>query len=330
MIIELKTIEDADQVMKAVNDKKLEHVFQHKNRVGFVDQKALGDVPFEINNVKEVITDHPAALQASRLFHPENTIIKTQHSVIGEGSFALIAGPDSIESEEHVQLMGKDVKESGATLLRGGSFKPRTNPYSFQGLGEQGLKWHREAADKLGMDMVTEIMDTRDLEMVDKYTDIFQIGTRNMQNFALLKAVGQTDKPVVLKRGMSATIDDLLNASEYIAAGGNHQIILMERGIRTFDNKYTRNTFDVSAIPVLKDLTHYPVIGDPSHAAGVTKFVEPIGLAAAAAGADGLMVEIHNHPKEAFVDGKQALTPAQFDHLAKVATKIHNLVKEAD
>lgn len=328
MIIKLKNVVDAEKVMKQAQDNNLEHVFQHNDRVCFVHQASLEDLTFDVENVEKVITDHPASIQASRLFHPENTVIKTKNSVIGDGSFSLIAGPDSIESEEHIQLMGKDVKESGATLLRGGSFKPRTNPYSFQGLGEEGLKWHREAAYKLGMDMVTEIMDTRDLEMIDKYTDMFQIGTRNMQNFALLKAVGKTNKPVVLKRGMSATIDDLLNASEYIAAGGNHQIILMERGIRTFDNKYTRNTFDVSAIPVLKDLTHYPVIGDPSHAAGVTKFVEPIGLAAAAAGADGLMVEIHNHPKEAFVDGKQALTPAQFDHLAKVATEIHNLVKE--
>ena len=238
-----------------------------------------------------------------------------------------MAGPDSIESPAHVEAMGKAVKAAGATVLRGGAFKPRTSPYSFQGNGEAGLKAHRAAADALEMDMVTEILDTRDVDLVDSYTDIFQVGTRNMQNFALLKALGKKQKPVVLKRGMSATIDDLLNAAEYIAAGGNDQIILMERGIRTYDNKYTRNTLDVSAIPVLQSLTHYPVVADASHAAGVSKFVAPLALAAVAAGAQGLMTEIHDDPAHAFVDGAQALTPDEFKLLADKIRQIREAIK---
>ncbi|MDU7282118.1 MAG: N-acetylneuraminate synthase family protein, partial [Leuconostoc citreum] len=187
---------------------------------------------------------------------------------------------------------------------------------------------HRAAADALEMDMVTEILDTKDVDLVAEYTDIFQVGTRNMQNFALLKALGQKRKPVVLKRGMSATIDDLLNAAEYIVAGGNNQIILMERGIRTYDNKYTRNTIDVSAIPVLQSLTHFPVIADASHAAGVAKFVTPLALAAVAAGAQGLMTEIHDDPVHAFVDGAQALTPDQFAKLSQKVNGIRAVIEE--
>ncbi|WP_302046495.1 3-deoxy-7-phosphoheptulonate synthase, partial [Leuconostoc lactis] len=247
--------------------------------------------------------------------------------VIGGDNFVFMAGPDAIESPDHVMTMGEAVKKAGATILRGGAFKPRTSPYSYQGNGEAGLQAHRAAADALGMDMVTEILDTRDVELVDQYTDIFQVGTRNMQNFALLKALGQKRKPVVLKRGMSATIDDLLNAAEYIVAGGNTQIILMERGIRTYDNKYTRNTIDVSAIPVLQSLTHFPVIADASHAAGVAQFVAPLALAAIAAGAQGLMTEIHNDPAHAFVDGAQALTPAEFSALADKARRVREVVQ---
>ncbi|WP_125565543.1 3-deoxy-7-phosphoheptulonate synthase [Companilactobacillus insicii] len=327
MIIVTNNTENANKIMEQSKEAGLKDVFQHNNRIGFAHANNLDDVPFEIE-AEEVITKHPAAIQASRLFHPENTVIRTKHSVVGDGSFTKIAGPDSIESPEHVLKMGRAVKEAGGTMLRGGSFKPRTNPYTFQGNGETGLKAHRAAADALDMDMVTEIMDTRDIELVDKYTDIFQVGTRNMQNFALLKALGKLRKPVILKRGMSATIDDLLNASEYIAAGGNTQIMLMERGIRTFDNKYTRNTMDVSAIPVLKKLTHYPILADSSHAAGVSDLVTPIGISAVAAGADGLMTEIHDHPEQAFVDGKQALTPEQFKHLASLSDQVHDLVKE--
>ena len=307
----------------------LKPVFVHNNRVALAGVKTLSDellAPFK-NDIIEVITNHHTAIASSRDFHPEDTVITTKHSVIGGDNFVFMAGPDAIESPDHVMTMGEAVKKAGATILRGGAFKPRTSPYSYQGNGEAGLQAHRAAADALGMDMVTEILDTRDVELVDQYTDIFQVGTRNMQNFALLKALGQKRKPVVLKRGMSATIDDLLNAAEYIVAGGNTQIILMERGIRTYDNKYTRNTIDVSAIPVLQSLTHFPVIADASHAAGVAKFVAPLALAAIAAGAQGLMTEIRDDPAHAFVDGAQALTPAEFSALADKARRVREVVQ---
>jgi len=328
MILVMKDVATAQKTLASATAVGLEHVFLNENRVGFATVKTLAEVPFvDETAVVETITKHPAALKSSRLFHPADTIITTAHSQIGGDNFVFMAGPDSIESAEHIQRMGEAVKAAGATLLRGGSYKPRTSPYSFQGLGEAGLRMHRAAADALGMDMITEIMDTRDVEIVGQYTDIFQVGTRNMQNFSLLKALGAQNKPVALKRGMSATLDELLSAAEYIAAGGNDQIMLIERGIRTFDNKYTRNTMDVSAIPVLQELTHYPVLADPSHAAGVAQHVAAVGLAAVAAGAQGLMVEIHDNPAAAFVDGAQALTPTQFAELAKKAVAIREVVK---
>ncbi|KRL76666.1 3-deoxy-7-phosphoheptulonate synthase [Secundilactobacillus paracollinoides DSM 15502 = JCM 11969] len=226
--------------------------------------------------------------------------------------------------------MAAVAKASGATILRGGAFKPRTSPYSFQGLGEDGLKFLRKAADEYNMDVLTEVMDDEHVEMVAKYTDIFQIGARNMQNFSLLKAVGKTNIPVMLKRGMSATVDDILNASEYIAAGGNHNIMIAERGIRTFDNKYTRNTMDVGVVPVLQKLTHYPVIIDPSHAAGHTEFVTPLALAGTAAGASGLVVEIHDDPAHAFSDGAQALKPNEYKEMAEKALAIRDLLTGMD
>ncbi len=238
-----------------------------------------------------------------------------------------MAGPCSVESAEHVLKMAKVAKNAGATVLRGGAFKPRTSPYSFQGLGKAGLIALRKAADQLALDVVTEVMDVEQVPLVEKYTDIFQIGARNMQNFSLLKAVGKTRTPVMLKRGMSATVDDVLNATEYIAAGGNHQIMIVERGIRTFDNKYTRNTFDVGAIPVLHKLTHYPVIADPSHAAGHTEFVTPLALAGVAAGADGLIVEIHDDPAHAFSDGAQALRPDEFNEMVTKANTVHQALQ---
>jgi len=311
MILVMKNEQVAQQVLAAATTAGLQNVYVHEERVGFATIKTLAQVPF-VNeaDVAEVIEKHPAALKSSRLFHPADTVITTAHSTIGGDNFVLMAGPDSIESADHVLAMGAAVQEAGATLLRGGSYKPRTSPYSFQGLGEAGLQMH-----------------TRDVEIVGQYTDIFQVGTRNMQNFSLLKALGQQNKPVALKRGMSASIDELLSAAEYIASEGNDQIILIERGIRTFDNKYTRNTMDVSAIPVLQELTHYPVLADPSHAAGVAHHVTSVGLAAVAAGAQGLMVEIHDHPEAAFVDGAQALTPAQFTELADKARAIHEIVR---
>ncbi len=224
--------------------------------------------------------------------------------------------------------MAAVAKANGATILRGGAYKPRTSPYSFQGLGEDGLKFLRRAADQYNMDVLTEVMDDEHVKLVAKYTDIFQIGARNMQNFSLLKAVGKTNIPVMLKRGMSATVDDILNASEYIAAGGNHNIMIAERGIRTFDNKYTRNTLDVGVVPVLQKLTHYPVIIDPSHASGHTEFVTPLALAGVAAGASGLVVEIHDDPAHALSDGPQALKPNEFKELADKAFAIRELLTD--
>lgn len=326
MIVIMADESAAQKTLAKAKANHVEHVYAFENRIGFASLNSTDDVPF-INEqqVVDVIANHPAAMQVSRSFHPTDTIIQTPHSTIGGQNFSLIAGPDAIESAEHVLAMGQAAKAAGATILRGGSYKPRTSPYSFQGLGEQGLIWHRAAADALGMDMMTEIMSPADVDLVGKYTDIFQIGTRNMQNFSLLKAVGRQNKPVLLKRGMSATVDEFLSAAEYIASEGNRQIILMERGIRSFDQKYLRNTMDVSVIPVLQKLTHLPVLADPSHAAGVSEHVTPIGLAAVAAGAQGLMLEIHDQPAKAWVDGKQALTPDQMTNLFAKANNIHEL-----
>ncbi|SDN77811.1 3-deoxy-7-phosphoheptulonate synthase [Limosilactobacillus mucosae] len=302
-------------------------IFVHNNRIAIQNITPDDLTPTEQAAAEEIITKVPAAVQASRLFHPEDTIIKTPHSTIGGDNFTLMAGPCSVESAEHVLKMAKVAKNAGATVLRGGAFKPRTSPYSFQGLGKAGLIALRKAADQLALDVVTEVMDVEQVPLVEKYTDIFQIGARNMQNFSLLKAVGKTHKPVMLKRGMSATVDDVLNATEYIAAGGNYQIMIVERGIRTFDNKYTRNTFDVGAIPVLHKLTHYPVIADPSHAAGHTEFVTPLALAGVAAGADGLIVEIHDDPAHAFSDGAQALRPDEFNEMVTKANTVHQALQ---
>lgn len=328
MIIVLKN----DQATAAIEELKQhfgsDHdIFVHNNRIA-IQNITPGDLtPTEQAAAEEIITKVPAAVQASRLFHPEDTIIKTPHSTIGGDNFTLMAGPCSVESAEHVLKMAKVAKNAGATVLRGGAFKPRTSPYSFQGLGKAGLIALRKAADQLALDVVTEVMDVEQVPLVEKYTDIFQIGARNMQNFSLLKAVGKICTPVMLKRGMSATVDDVLNATEYIAAGGNHQIMIVERGIRAFDNKYTRNTFDVGAIPVLHKLTHYPVIADPSHAAGHTEFVTPLALAGVAAGADGLIVEIHDDPAHAFSDGAQALRPDEFNEMVTKANTVHQALQ---
>lgn len=328
MIIVLKAEQAAPTIQALKQHFGSDHdIFVHNNRIA-IQNITPGDLtPTEQAAAEEIITKVPAAVQASRLFHPEDTIIKTPHSTIGGDNFTLMAGPCSVESAEHVLKMAKVAKNAGATVLRGGAFKPRTSPYSFQGLGKAGLIALRKAADQLALDVVTEVMDVEQVPLVEKYTDIFQIGARNMQNFSLLKAVGKTRTPVMLKRGMSATVDDVLNATEYIAAGGNHQIMIVERGIRTFDNKYTRNTFDVGAIPVLHKLTHYPVIADPSHAAGHTEFVTPLALAGVAAGADGLIVEIHDDPAHAFSDGAQALRPDEFNEMVTKANTVHQALQ---
>ena len=251
---------------------------------------------------------------AGREFHDQATVIQVGDVKIGGGEFVVMAGPCSIESEEQLMEAGYVVKKAGAKILRGGAFKPRTSPYSFQGLEEEGLKLLKKVGEKVGMPVVTEVMNTTEVDLVEQYSDILQIGARNVQNFALLKKVGHCRKPVLLKRGMMTTIEELLMSAEYILSEGNEQVILCERGIRTFETT-TRNTLDISAAPVLKELTHLPVIIDPSHASGHARFVIPLTRAAVAVGADGVIVEVHPEPEKALVDGPQSLRPEEFYRL---------------
>jgi len=262
---------------------------------------------------------------ASRDFHPHDTEFPLNGAQMGGNKVLVIAGPCSVESREQIIEIACAVKEAGATALRGGAFKPRTSPYSFQGHGEKGLQWLAEAREVSGLPVVTEIMDPGLVEMVCQYTDVLQIGMRNMQNFVLLNAVGETQTPVLLKRGMSNTIEELLMSAEYILAQGNRKVMLCERGIRTFE-KYTRNTFDVNAIPVLKQRTHLPVIADPSHATGYSEFVTPVALSAVAAGADGLIIEVHPNPEKAMSDGRQSLTLAGFQKMMQQVRRIAEAV----
>lgn len=252
--------------------------------------------------------------KTSRTSHPVNSIINVDGNNIGSKEITIIAGPCSVESEAQIVSIAESVKASGATFLRGGAFKPRTSPYSFQGMGEEGLELLKIAREKTGLPIVTELMSLEYLDRFIDEVDVIQIGARSMQNYPLLKEVGRTNKPILLKRGMSATIEELLMSAEYIMSGGNENIILCERGIRTFE-KYTRNTLDLSAIPILKKLTHLPIIVDPSHAAGLWWLVEPLSKAAIAVGADGLIIEVHNDPKNAKCDGEQSLTPKRFNKL---------------
>ncbi|MBQ7845621.1 MAG: 3-deoxy-7-phosphoheptulonate synthase [Clostridia bacterium] len=252
--------------------------------------------------------------KANRKFHPADSVIDCGGVKLGGGMFQIIAGPCSVESEEQIIGIAKSVKEAGATLLRGGAFKPRTSPYAFQGLHGEGIRLLLEAKQETGLPIVTEIMDINHLDMFAD-VDVIQVGARNMQNFELLKELGKCDKPILLKRGLANTLQELLMSAEYIMAGGNENVILCERGIRTFETA-TRNTLDLSCVPVLHGLTHLPVIIDPSHATGVSRLVKPMSLAAAACGADGLIIEVHNDPKHALCDGAQSLTPAEFADVA--------------
>ncbi|MBR3865380.1 MAG: 3-deoxy-7-phosphoheptulonate synthase [Clostridia bacterium] len=262
---------------------------------------------------------------ANRKFHPDDTVIKVGDAIIGGGNLTLIAGPCSVESEEQIVEIAKKVKESGATILRGGAFKPRTSPYSFQGMRGEGLRLLSLAKKLTGLPIVTEIMDISQLELFDD-VDIIQVGARNMQNFELLKELGKANKPILLKRGLSSTYEELLMSAEYIMAGGNEQVILCERGIRTFET-YTRNTLDISSIPVLKQLSHLPVVIDPSHSAGRADLVPALSCAAVAAGADGLIIEVHNDPAHALCDGPQSIRPEAFDKLAKKLWKVSEITK---
>lgn len=268
---------------------------------------------------------HPFKL-AGRMFHPEDTIIDIDgHKIGGNSKPCIMAGPCSVESEEQLLTIARAVKESGANLLRGGAFKPRTSPYSFQGLGEEGLKLLLKAKEETGMPIVTEVMDTETFDIVEKYADVLQIGARNMQNFPLLKRAGRSNKPILLKRGLSATIEEFLMSAEYIMSEGNQKVILCERGIRTFET-YTRNTLDISAIPVIQELSHLPIIVDPSHATGKWSTVEPLSKASIAIGAHGLIIEVHHEPELALSDGAQSLKPEKFDRLMKTVNKISNMM----
>src|SRR5699024_64067 len=270
-----------------------------------------------VENVKRIQEPYK---KANRKFHPEDSVIEVGGVKIGGGHFAVIGGPCSIESEEQMVEVAEKVKEAGALLLRGGAFKPRTSPYSFQGLHGDGLKLLLEAKKATGLPVVTEIMDASHLPLFED-VDLIQVGTRNMQNFELLKELGKIDKPVLLKRGMASTIEEWLMSAEYIMAGGNEKVILCERGIRTYETSM-RNTLDLSAIPMIKKKSHLPVIVDPSHATGIREMVEPMSMAAIAAGADGLMIEVHNDPAKALCDGPQSLTPEAFAHLMDKVTKM--------
>ncbi len=253
--------------------------------------------------------------KANRKFHPDDTVVDVSGVKIGGGNFAFIAGPCSVESEEQIISVARSVKASGAKILRGGAFKPRTSPYDFQGLKSDGLKLLKLAKKEVGIPIVTEIMNANHIPLFED-VDLIQVGARNMQNFELLKELGHINKPILLKRGLANTMKELLMSAEYIMAGGNENVILCERGIRTFET-YTRNTLDLSAVPMLHELSHLPVVVDPSHATGMSRLVKPMALAAAAAGTDGIMIEVHNDPQHALCDGAQSLTPAQFDDVAE-------------
>ncbi|MCK5541867.1 MAG: 3-deoxy-7-phosphoheptulonate synthase [Desulfobacterales bacterium] len=279
----------------------------------------------DFEDVKEVISVTKPYKLVSREIKKENTLIKVGDATFGDGSLPVIAGPCAIESEEQALTIAKAVKKSGALLFRGGAFKPRTSPYSFQGLGEEGLKILAKVREETGLPVVTEVMDCENFAIVEEYADVVQIGTRNMQNYSLLKRAGKSKRPVVLKRGMSATLQEWLMAAEYIMEEGNHNVILCERGIRTFV-KHSRNTLDLSVILAAKKESHLPVIVDPSHAAGVRSQVIPLALASTSVGADALMIEVHHKPKEAKSDGAQSLYPEQFEECMQKVRSIHSLI----
>ena len=289
-----------------------------------IDEDLLGSLSY-VETVKRISEPFKSA---NRKFHPDNSVIKAGSTSVGDGHFAVIAGPCSVESEEQVAKIAHAVKASGATMLRGGAFKPRTSPYDFQGLKADGIEILLHAKAQTNLPIVSEIMNANHLPMFEEM-DVIQVGARNMQNFELLKELGKTQKTVLLKRGLAATLKEFLMSAEYIMAGGNENVILCERGIRTYET-YTRNTLDLSAVPVLHELTHLPVIVDPSHATGSAKLVEPMALAAAAAGADGLMIEVHNDPVHAMCDGAQSLTPAQFDSMMKHVRRILDAISDIE
>ena len=279
------------------------------------DTSKIDALKIEANDIVEkVMHVQEPFKKANRLFHPDNSIVDVNGSQIGGSKLAMIAGPCSVESEEQLTFIAEEVKKLGANFLRGGAFKPRTSPYSFQGLKYDGLELLKIAREKTGLPIVTEIMSPYDIEIFERDVDVIQVGARNMQNFDLLNELGRTRKPILLKRGLSATIEEWLMSAEYIMAGGNENVILCERGIRTFET-YTRNTLDLSAIPAVKKLSHLPVIVDPSHATGKRFMISPLAKAAVAVGADGLIIEVHNNPEKALCDGPQSIRPNDYETL---------------
>ncbi len=319
MIIILKpeaTKKDADEILVQIESVGLKPLYMpgtERTVLGAIgDERKLGGLHLESNPCVDRITPilTPYKL-VSRESHPADTIVEIGGAMIGSKRFTVIAGPCAVESMDQMLLTAQAVKDTGAHCLRGGAYKPRSSPYSFQGLGKQGLEILHDVSEKVGLPAVTEVIETEDVSLVEHYAAAFQVGARNMQNFRLLKALGRSSKPVILKRGMSATVEDLLLAAEYIVSEGNPKVILCERGIRTFETA-TRNTLDLNAIPYIKQHSHLPVIVDPSHGTGVREYVTPMAKAAVACGADGLIVEVHHDPKSALSDGHQSLGPDQF------------------
>jgi 3-deoxy-7-phosphoheptulonate synthase len=330
MIVEMNQDATADQIGEISKSIEAEgfraqvmRVNGHSN-IGIIGkpQEEMARKLEKIPGVKQVIPEHEPF--TSRAFRAEDTIIRVKKAVIGEGTFTIMAGPCAVETADQVMKAARHVVAQGGTVLRGGAFKPRTSPYSFQGLGEEGLKYLKAAGDETGLAIVTEAMGPAEVELVARYADIVQIGSRNVQNFRLLEAAGRQDKPVLLKRGMMSTIDEYLQAAEYIMSCGNPNVILCERGIRTFE-KQTRNTLDISAVPVIKKLSHLPVIIDPSHATGVREYVSPLARAAVAVGADGILVEVHPDPDQALCDGDQSL---KLDEFTTLVRQIKGLARE--
>ena len=315
-----------EKVVKYVEKKGLTtHISKGENFcvIGLIgDTKAVDpDTLMVFEGVDKVLKVQEQFKKANRLFKPENSIIKVGNTEVGGKKLAIMAGPCSVETREQIVGIAQAVKKSGATCLRGGAFKPRTSPYSFQGLELDGLKLLLEAKKETGLPIVTEIMSTKYIDEFVENVDLIQVGARNMQNFDLLKELGKVNKPILLKRGLSATVEEWLMSAEYIMAGGNENVILCERGVRTFET-FTRNTLDLSAIPVVKKLSHLPIIIDPSHAGGKWWLVEPMAKAAISAGADGLMIEVHNDPENAWCDGAQSIKPEVFDNLMKKVSKL--------
>ena len=336
MIIILKKDPDSaqlDSLVAWLRDKGLQvHTSTGESHIvlGLVGDTASMDIDLiaALDIVESVRRVQEPYKKANRKFHPKDTIIEVAGRQIGGGTLTIMAGPCSVESEEQILAVAQAVKESGATMLRGGAFKPRTSPYSFQGKGVEGLRLLSLAKKATGLPIVTELMEVHQLEYFDD-VDVIQVGARNMQNFNLLKELGKQDKPILLKRGMSGTIEELLMSAEYVMSEGNEKVILCERGIRTFETA-TRNTLDLSAIPVLRQQSHLPIIVDPSHATGKANLVPPMALAAVAAGADGLIIEVHNDPQHALCDGSQSLRPEVFDRLAKQLKALHTAVQDME